>query len=127
MSIREGLGYTLRNYNPCTNFNQDRFCCSDRGYHFRDNILLSECPLTRTDDYSAPRNYDPNDTRPLWLKQTGLVDPDPYTFTPQDRWHIWCGRMPCSVDQKGVPCQKIQPRCVNPADCGGQNVCGGRK
>ncbi|KKM26280.1 hypothetical protein LCGC14_1586330 [marine sediment metagenome] len=127
MSIREGLGYTLRSYDPCFSYNQDRFCCSNRGYHFRENVLQSECPLTPTDDYSAPRNYDPNDKRPLWLQMTGLVDPDPYTFTPQDRWHIWCGRMPCSVDQKGVPCQKTQPMCTNPADCSGRNVCGGRK
>lgn len=118
MTIREGLGYTLKNYNACVNYNADRFCCSKRGEQFRKNILLSNCALTPTDDYSAPRNYNPNDQRPLWLKQTGLVDPDPYTFTPQDRWNIWCSRMPCSVDQKGVPCQKNQPYCNNPASCG---------
>ena len=127
MSRRENLGYKLTYYDPCFNYNQDRFCCSNRGHNFRDNILLSQCPLTRTNDYSRPRNYDPEDNRPLWIKQTGLVDPDPYTFTPQDRWNIWCDRMPCSINQKGVPCQKWQPECVNPPDCSSKNVCGGRK
>ena len=125
MSVREHLGYNLTYYNPCFNFNQDNFCCSKRGYHHRQNVLLSECPLTATDDYTRPRNYDPEDKRPLWLKETGLVDPDPYTFTPQDRWHVWCSRMPCSLDQKGVPCQKNMPVCSNPADCGRTNTCGG--
>lgn len=125
--IREGLGYTLKDMDVCFNYNSDRFCCSNRGAHFRENVLLSECPLTQTTDYSRPRNYDPSDTRPLWLKQTGLVDPRSYEFTPQDRWHIWCDRMPCGLDQKGVPCQKNMPYCNNPADCGSTNVCGGRK
>ena len=124
MSVREHLGYNLKDYNPCFNFNSDNFCCSKRGYHHRQNVLLSECPLTKTDDYTRPRNYDPEDKRPLWLKATGLVDPDPYTFTPQDRWNIWCSRMPCSLDQKGVPCQKNMPTCSNPGNCGGTNACG---
>jgi hypothetical protein len=117
MSIREGLGYSLRYYDPCFNYNADRFCCSNRGDHFRKNILLSNCAHTKTDSYTAPRNNDPNDTRPLFIKQTGLVDPDPYTFTPQDNWNVWCSRMPCSVDQKGVPCQNGMPRCSNPNTC----------
>ena len=124
MSIREGLGYNLKYYDPCFNYNSDRFCCSDRGARFRQNILLSDCPTTPSGDYTAPRNYNPNDKRPLWLQQTGLVDPDPYTFTPQDRWYVWCNRMPCSVDQKGVPCQKTQPMCSNPGSCSGNNTCG---
>lgn len=129
MSIREGLGYSLRYYDPCFSYNADRFCCSNRGAHFRENVLLSDCALTKSNDYNRPRNYDPNDTRPLWVKETGLVDPDPYTFTPQDRWYVWCNRMPCSVDQKGVPCQAGQPKCANPATCGRKNgSCGcGRK
>ena len=118
--MREHLGYTLKNYDPCFNYNSDRFCCSDRGRNFRANVMLSNCPGTPTTDYSAPRNYDPQDKRPLWLQQTGLVDPDPYTFTAQDQWNIWCSRMPCSVDQKGVPCQSTQPYCNNPADCSGR-------
>ena len=64
MSIREGLGYSLAYYDPCFNYNADRFCCSKRGQHFRDNILLSDCPLYKSSDYNRPRNYDPNDTRP---------------------------------------------------------------
>ena len=118
MPIREGLGYTLRNYDPCFNYNADRFCCSDRGAKFRQNILMSNIPAVQSDDYSRPRNNDPDDKRPLWLKQTGLVDPDPYTFTAQDQWWVWCNRMPCSVDQKGVPCQQNQPRCSNLGTCG---------
>ena len=121
MSIREGLGYSLRYYDPCFNYNADRFCCNERGNHFRQNILLSDCRLTASDSYSAPRNYDPNDTRSLNIKQTGLVDPDPYTFTPQDRDYIWCSRMPCTLNQKGVPCQKNQPTCSNPGKCGGNS------
>lgn len=121
--IREGLGYTLRDYNPCVDFNADRFCCSKYGAQFRENVLLSDCALTKSNSYSEPRNYDPKDDRPLWLQQTGLVDPDPYTFTPQDRWNVWCSRMPCSVDQKGVPCQREQPMCINPATCNGRNPC----
>ena len=50
-----------------------------------------------------------------------------HEFTPQDRWYVWCNRMPCSLDQKGVPCQKNMPYCNNPADCSGKNACGGRK
>ncbi len=127
MTMREGLGYNLTYYDPCFDYNLDRFCCSKRGYHHRQNVLLSECPLTPSNDYTRPRNYDPEDKRPLWLKETGLVDPDPYTFSPQDRWHIWCSRMPCSLDQKGVPCQKNMPVCSNPGNCGSTNTCGGRK
>lgn len=121
--VREGLGYTLKYYDPCFNYNADRFCCSKRGQHFRENVLLSECPLTESDDVNKISYYDKNDRRPLWLKETGIVDPDPYTLTPQDRWHVWCSRMPCSVDQKGVPCQKNQPMCINPADCSGRKAC----
>jgi len=117
MATYEGLGYDLRYYDPCFNYNSDRFCCNKRGYHHRQNVLLGESPLTPSNDYTRPRNYDPNDQRPLWLKLTGLVDPDPYSFTPQDRWNIWCSRMPCSVDQKGLPCQKNMPKCTNPANC----------
>jgi len=102
---REGLGYSLRNYDPCFNFNSDRFCCSKYGAEFRQNILASQGPLTKSHDYNAPRNYDPNDQRPLWLQQTGIVDPDPYTFTPQDRWNMWCSRLPCTVNPMGVPCR----------------------
>lgn len=123
MPIREGLGYTLKDYDPCFDFNSDRFCCSNRGARFRENILLSECALSKHSTYNAPRNYDPNDTRPLWLKQTGIVDPKSYSFTPVDRWHVWCSRMPCSVDQKGVPCQSQQPRCRNPPTCKSRNTC----
>ena len=121
--VREGLGYDLRYYNPCFSYNADRFCCSKRGEQFRQNILLSDCPLHSSTDYSRPRNNDPNDKRPLWVSEAGLVDPEPYTFTPQDRWYVWCSRMPCSVDQKGLPCQKNKPSCSNPATCARGNVC----
>jgi hypothetical protein len=127
MSIREGLGYSLRNYDPCFSYNADRFCCSNRGYNFRDNVLMSDCPLLQSNDYSRPRNYDPSDSRPLWLKQTGLVDPQSYEFTPQQRWYVWCSRMPCSLDQKGAPCQQNMPYCNNPPNCSGVNACGGPK
>lgn len=118
--VREGLGYTLKDYNPCFNYNSDRFCCTKRGARFRDNILRSRAPLLHSNSYAAPRNYDPNDNRPLWLRQTGLVDPKSYTFTAQAEWDVWCNRMPCSVDQKGVPCQANQPNCHH------TNVCGGK-
>jgi hypothetical protein len=115
MTIQEGLGYSLRNYNPCFNYNADRFCCSDRGYKFRNNVLLSDCPMTKMSN--LPQYNNPNDNRPLFVRLTGIVDPDPYTFTPQDKWNIWCSRMPCSINQKGVPCQQNMPRCENPATC----------
>lgn len=108
--VREGLGYTLRNYNPCFNYNADRFCCSERGAQFRRNIIASEGSLTPSTSYTAARNFDPNDNRPLNIKQAGIVDPNPYTFTPQDRSYIWCNRLPCSVDPRGVPCQSKQPK-----------------
>ena len=121
MPIRENLGYTLANYDPCFNFNSDRFCCSKPGQQFRDNILLSECPLTKSKSYSEASYYDKNDTRPLWLTQTGIVDPKPYTFTPQERAHIWCSRMPCSFKYNTVPCQKNMPYC-NQKACGGKTI-----
>lgn len=116
--VRENLGYTLKDYDPCFNYNADRFCCSKRGQHFRKNILLSDCPTMKSDSYSQPRNYDPNDDRPLWLKVTGLVDPDTYSFTPQERNYTWCSRIPCAVDQKHVPCQSNMPYCNKYGGCG---------
>lgn len=112
--VYEGLGYTLRNYDPCFNYNQDRFCCSKRGDNFRQNILLSEAPLAQ--NYTQPSYYTPSNI-PLWLAKTGIVNPKSYELTPQDRWYVWCNRMPCSLDQHGVPCQKGQPYCNNPGSC----------
>ena len=125
MTVKEGLSGMYND--ACFNYNSDRFCCSKRGYHHRENVLLSECPLTKSTSYSQARYYNPNDQRPLWLKTTGLVDPDPYTFTPQDRWHVFCSRMPCTIDQHGVPCQKNMPTCTSKANCGSNNSCGGRR
>ncbi len=71
MPLYEGLGYNLINYDPCFSYNNDNFVCSPRGAQFRNNVLLSDCPLTKTLDYSKPRNFDPTDKRPLWLQQTG--------------------------------------------------------
>jgi len=122
MPIREHLGYTLKNYDPCFNFNADRFCCSKRGAHFRENILQSECPLTKSNSYSEAAYYDKNDSRPLWLRDTGLVDPNPYTFTPQERAHTWCGRMPCSFETNKVPCQANMPVCTKSAGCASGSV-----
>jgi len=117
MSYREGLGYNLRYYDPAFSFNADRFCCSQRGAHHRQNVLLSETPLLVSDDYSRQRNNDPYDTRPMWMRTTGMVDPTPYDFTPQNRWYVWCSRMPCSCDQKGVPCQKHMTTAKNNWTC----------
>lgn len=114
----EGLGYTMRNYDPCFNYNADRFCCSKRGYHHRENVLLSNCQLTKSNDYSRPRNFMyGDDARPQWIKTLGVAEPQGYVFTPQDTWNIWCGRMPCSVDQKGVPCQAKMPVYNRPVGC----------
>jgi hypothetical protein len=117
--FREGLGYDLRSYDPCFNYNADRFCCSERGARFRENVRLGETPLYHSTDYTRPRNYDPDDTRSLEDKQVGMVYDRPYEFTPQARWNIWCSRMPCGVDQHGVPCQATMPMCQNPASCTG--------
>jgi hypothetical protein len=120
MTRREGLGYSLRNYDPCFNFNADRFCCSDRGALFRQNVLMSQAPLTPSTTVSNPPSYsNQNDASiPLWLQVTGVVQPDPYTFTPEDRWNIWCSRLPCTVNKTGIPCQKNQPYCTNKPSCG---------
>ncbi len=118
--IREGLGYTLKSYDPCFDYNADRFCCSDRGAQFRENVVKQSHENTKQYNYSVPRTPD---QRPLSVQQSGIFDPVPYTFTAQDHWHVWCGRMPCTVDpisrnhQLIAPCQKNQPRCSNPATC----------
>lgn len=108
MTIREGLGYTLRNYNPCFNFNSDRFCCSDRGAAFRKNIIASEGAGNTVYTLQA-QYYDANDARSLATKQSGIVDPQAYTFAPVDQSYMWCSRLPCTVNIGGVPCQKNQP------------------
>jgi len=116
--VKEGLGYTLKNYDPCFNYNSDRFCCSKQGAQFRQNIIASQCPgMKHPTDYTTPSNYDQNDIRPLWLQQTGIMDPKPYEMTPQSNWFIWCGKMPCSLDQKGVPCQANMPYCTRGSGC----------
>ena len=118
MSLREGLGYSLRSYDPCFSYNADRFCCSDRGYKFRQNVLLSDTALVRDNSYGNINYNDPNDNRPLWLVTTGVVDPQSYTLAPVERDYTWCSRIPCGLDQKGrPPCQKDMPVCFNPAVC----------
>src|SRR5690242_7862138 len=119
--IREGLGYTLRYYDPCFNYNADRFCCSDRGYHFRENVLLRDTQLNPSINNYQDINYnDPNDKRPLWLVTTGIVDPKSYSLAPVARDYTWCDRMPCSMSQNGKPpCQRAMPYCSNPASCRG--------
>lgn len=124
MSIREGLGYSLRYYDPCFNYNADRFCCSNRGAHFRENILLSDCPLNK--NVNLPRGYQTVDKRTLTVKQSGIYDPVPYTATPQARQYTWCDRIPCGLEQHGIPCQRNQPYCTQTSGCGKSGACGNK-
>lgn len=100
-------------FDPCFNFNSDRFCCSERGDKLRRQVRAGEMPYSES-NYMAPRNNDPNDMRSLETKQVGLIDPTPYNFAPVKTWHTWCGKLPCSTDNKdGVPpCQKYMPFCT---------------
>ena len=104
--------YSLKNYDACFSFNSDNFICSPHGAAFRKNILSSDSPLTPSNTLNLPI---PNvDQRPLWLALTGIVDPVSYTMNPQIVKPVWGSRIPCGLDQNGVPCQKMEPTCTNP-------------
>jgi hypothetical protein len=119
MTQREN--FTGKDYNPCMQWNLDAFCCSPAGYQFRKNILASQAPLTVSKTYQGPIPNNPEDSRPLWLATTGIVDPTPYNFPPQAQNYTWCSRIPCGLDQNGKPpCQS------NMASCGVRGSCSGK-
>ena len=84
------------------NFNADRFCCSNRGAALREQIMKnSNYPI-------HPLNMGAYSTacgKPsvVYMNTTGIVDPDPYTATPQAPDYIWCSRMPNALSQHGKP------------------------
>lgn len=111
--MKEGLGYSLRNYDPCFNFNADMFCCSPQNAQLYRNIALSRAPAqamiekTAT-SYNTPRNYNAADSAvPLWMYQTGLKQPTPYSFPATDSWYVPCSKMPCGIYGNRFPCQRM--------------------
>lgn len=108
--MKEGLGYSLRNYDPCFNFNNDNFCCSAGNARLYQDIALRRARATQSmfkNTYNAPRNYSAaDDAVPLELRQTGLVLPTPYTFPSSDSWYVPCSRMPCGIYANRFPCMR---------------------
>jgi hypothetical protein len=108
--VREGLGYSLRSYDPCFNFNNDNFCCSEGNQRLYNNIALRRARATQAmhhNTYQAPRNYSVADSAvPLWLRETGLKLDTPYTFPSTDSWYVPCSRMPCGIYANKFPCQR---------------------
>ena len=123
MTIREGLGYTLKNYDPCFDYNADLFCCSENGRQFRQNLALREglpsMDANTPTDHHTLRNYNPlDDAAPLHLRQSGMILPSSYTLTSMGVSMVPCGRMPCTIRYNQVPCAK------NPQSCHWNKPCG---
>ena len=111
--MKEGLGYTLQNYDPCFNFNADRFCCSDRNVQLYRNLALSQAPaqqqlqmMAKSVNYTAPRNVGSNDSR-FNLQLAGLAQNSNYTFPAIDSWNVPCSRMPCGIYANKLPCKRV--------------------
>lgn len=107
------VGYSLRNYDPCFNFNNDNFCCSQGNRQLYTNLALNEARARATVErtghsYNVPRNANPADLAvPLNLRQLGLVQDAPYTFTALGAWPVPCSRMPCGIySTNKFPCQR---------------------
>ena len=106
------VGYSLRNYDPCFNFNQDNFCCSQGNRQLYTNLALSEARAKatvsqpRTHSYNTPRNFSQHDSSvPLNLRTSGLVLDSPYTFPAIGGQPVICSRNPCKVDiSNTAPC-----------------------
>ncbi len=131
MSIREGLGYELRSYDPCFNFNADNFSCSQRGFNMFRNVLISEnscgkrTPSLPYEVQFANRNYE---EIPLEERVVGLTLPNSFNFPPQGDWHVFGSRMPVLPDGRGIygnviPCTSVQQCLREKTGCCLRNVC----
>jgi hypothetical protein len=113
--VKEGLGYSLRNYDPCLNFNADRFSCSDRNVQLYRNIAMSRAPeqaqlqqMASSVNYTAPRNYNPQDSyAPLPLRTAGLRLDTPYNFPSLEQSYVISSRSPCSIFFNRFPCKRV--------------------
>jgi len=122
MGIQEGLGYTLRDYDPCFNFNQDLFCCSKPGAELRQNLNSCNNAVPRVHgNHNVLRNHMPEyDASMAGSAASQLFQPSSYVFTPQADWNISCGRMnTCNINATGPQCQHNQPSCKYNGACGG--------
>ena len=112
MTIREGLGYTLKNYDPCFDYNADLFCCSNRGRAFRANVAAREGKPHVESNANLPRNYNPlDDSVSLNMRTSGMVLPTPYNLTSMGMSSVPCGRMPCTINFNQVPCTNKPRAC----------------
>jgi hypothetical protein len=117
MTIREGLGYSLKNYDPCFDFNADLFCCSNQGRAFRKNVY--DLPPFTPSNAGSVGKVDTNYLyAPMNLKQSGLVLPSSYSLPPQGYMDVPCSRMPCKIQFNTVPCTNVQRRCQWNRPCG---------
>lgn len=108
--MKEGLGYSLKNYDPCFNFNNDNFCCSQGNAQLYTNLMLrrarGQASMNNNlqSSYSAQRNQNPVNFSTLEMQRTGMVQPSPYNFPPLTGWYVPCSRMPCGIYGNKLPC-----------------------
>lgn len=129
MSYREGLGYELRSYDPCFNYNQDNFGCTKRSYDLMRNVLLSEnkdgkVPSLPYDVQFGDRSYE---ELPLEERIVGLVLPTSYTFNTQGFDYTINSRSPTLPDGRAIygnifACSSRMPGPPMKAGCCSKNV-----
>lgn len=117
MTIREGLGYSLKNYEPCFDFNQDMFCCSERGRAFRHNVEQVMNKNYEYNNYEQVGKFNPKDYA-VPLNYQGIVTPTPYSLPPAGKLDVPCSRMPCGIHFNHVPCSNTKRRCHWNRPCG---------
>ena len=117
MTIREGLGYSLKDYDPCFDYNADLFCCSANGRAFRQNVY--DRPAFTASNADQVGKVDPQYLyAPIGDKQSGLVLPTSYSLPPQGYLDVPCSRMPCKIEFNTVPCTNTQRKCHWNKPCG---------
>lgn len=117
MTIREGLGYSLKNYDPCFDFNADMFCCSERGRAFRQNLHDMTDKGYEYNNYEQVGKFNPNDYA-IPLNMQGIVTPSNYSMPPAGKSEIPCSRMPCTIAYNRLPCTNKPKQCHLDHPCG---------
>lgn len=122
MSIRENLGYTQKNYDPCFNYNRDNFACTDRSFKLMQNVLASQGTPIPSQSYESQFSNRDYEEYSIQERKVGLALPQSYTFNPQGNgWKVYNGRMPCTTEPNLLACQKQMPKYAQRQGCCNNN------
>lgn len=107
------VGYRNNTADPCFNWNNSAYCCSEGNRQLYRNLALNEALAKATlrtnsqdHSYNIARNYGENNSvGSLELQTSGLIVPSAYSFPSLGKWEVKCSRMPCGIyNTPNFPC-----------------------